>query len=187
MVRTRYSQVAAASLLSPLPMPLHPRRITLCGHRALWRTCIHQLWGQGATLNPLIFRTRLNSWGFEELCCRPVGNRSSSGVRVGVSTRSHAYFMKLWYWASICAPTHVGCTGAAIFSLLRRIPDPCSRWHWLPKFNSDLTSLSDFVPEKPAFLRSFSSNGVSEPSTPWRALFMHAGVIRCTPSLDCAW
>lgn len=156
------------------PAPLCPCCITLCGHRALWRTCVHQLWGQGAPLNLPVFHTRLSPWGFEEPCCPSVGNRGGSICGWGsAQTLMHAYFMKLWYLASTCTPTHVGCTGAAVFSLIPswtgRIPGLCSRSDIGSK-NSTLT-WSHCLPK----LCSFSSNGTLESSRPWRALFIQSG------------
>lgn len=112
---------------------------------------------------------------------------------VGVWTRSHSYFMKLikWYWASICTPTHIGCTGAAVFSLISsqtgRILDPRSRSD-IGSQNLSLTwrHCQILSPETCLALQFFPQRRIRS-SRPWRALFIPAGVRRSTSSLAHAW
>lgn len=138
----RWYERDAASLLSPPPPPLHPRRITLCGRRALWRTCVHQLWGQGTTVNPSVFRARLSPCGFEE----PEQQRCEGG-RLNVlsfifhetlilSKHMHTYTHRMYRCCSFLPH---------LFSDRENSGSTFSLWHWLPKCISDLASLSDFV------------------------------------------
>lgn len=151
MVRTA---AAAASRLSshlhlhlrrhpptPSPPSLCPLRITLCGRRALCRTCIHQRRGQGTTLDPLVFaRAHLCPCRFEEPCCWPVGNRSGAGVRVGVQTPSCIFHETLILSTLVHTYTHrmYRCCSFLPHLFLDR-KNFRSRFllgHPLPKFNS---------------------------------------------------